>query len=345
MEMALYAINNGVNYFDTAYPYHTLDFSKGGSSEPFLGKVLQQTERKKVHIATKLPSWLIQSREDMDKYLDEQLERMDTDYIDFYLLHGLMRNYWENLVKHDVFEFLDSAIKSGKIRYAGFSFHDKLDLFKEIVDAYNWTFCQIQYNYFDEHFQAGRDGLEYAAQRDIAVVVMEPLRGGSLAGRLPSEAMQILDETVSGRSAVDWALRWVWKHPEVSVVLSGMSHLDHVKENLALAEDVSNVSWTDKESKAINEATRIIKDLQRVSCTACGYCSPCPQGVNIPRNFQLCNDHHVFHDPSAKMRYQMLLSEAEKASNCIQCCQCEEHCPQQIPIPEELEHVVELFET
>jgi predicted aldo/keto reductase-like oxidoreductase len=277
--------------------------------------------------------------------LDEQLERLSTDYIDFYLLHGLNRTMWDNLVKYEVSGFLESALKSEKINFAGFSFHDDLALFKEIVDAYDWAFCQIQYNYFDENFQAGREGLEYAAQRDPAIVVMEPLRGGSLAGRLPSESKQVLNEAVPDRSAVDWALRWVWKHPEVSVVLSGMSHLEHVKENLALAENVSNAPWTEKESEAIKKAKRIIEELQRVNCTACGYCLPCPQGVNIPRNFQLFNDRHVFHDPSATMRYQGFLGESEKASNCVQCGQCEEHCPQQISIPEELEHVAELFES
>lgn len=343
MEMALLAVENGVNYFDTAYPYHTADFTKGGSSEPFLGKVLKQTGRENIHVATKLPSWLIQSREDMDTFLDDQLARLDTDYIDFYLLHGLNQKYWPNLVKHDALEFLERALESGKIGYAGFSFHDDVKLFKEIVDAFDWTFCQIQYNYFDEDFQAGREGLEYAARKDLAVVVMEPLRGGSLAGRLPTEAERLLSEADSGRSAVEWALRWVWGHPEVSVVLSGMTHLDHVKENLALAENASESAWSEEDGEAIKNAVGIIKDLQRVSCTACGYCLPCPNGVNIPRNFALCNDHYVFNDPAAKARYNMFLSESEKASNCIQCGQCEEHCPQQIPIPEELEHVADLF--
>ena len=162
MEMALLAVENGVNYFDTAYPYHTTDFSQGGSSEPFLGKVLQQAGREKIRIATKLPSWLIQSRKDMDRYLGEQLARLGTDRIDFYLLHGLNRAFWGNLVKHEAFEFLERALESGKIGYAGFSFHDDVDLFKEIVDAFDWTFCQIQYNYFDETFQAGREGDTHA---------------------------------------------------------------------------------------------------------------------------------------------------------------------------------------
>lgn len=343
MEMIRFAIDKGVNYIDTAYPYHTTDFSKGGSSEPFLGKVLKDGYREKVHIATKLPSWLIQSREDMDKYLDLQLERLGTDVIDFYLLHGLRRKFWDNLVSYHVFEFLDNALKSGKIRYAGFSFHDDVSLFKEIVDAYAWTFCQIQYNYFDEHFQAGREGLEYAAARDIAVVVMEPLRGGSLVNRLPPEVKKVFEESGTKRSEVEWALRWVWEHPGVSVVLSGMTEPDQVRENIELAEKVSDAPWTEKDNQVINEAKRILHNLQRVSCTSCGYCLPCPEGVNIPRNFSLYNDHLMFNDPQAKMRYKMFLNDREKASSCIQCGLCLEKCPQQIPIPDELENVVNLF--
>jgi predicted aldo/keto reductase-like oxidoreductase len=337
------AVDNGVNYFDNAYAYHAADFSTGGSSEPLLAKALKNGYRDKVHIATKLPSWLIQSRQDMDKYLEEQLERMNEEYFDFYLLHWMHKDSWPNLVKHGVTDFLDKAIKDGKIRYAGFSFHDKLPLFKEIIDAYDWTLCQIQYNYYDEDFPPGREGLAYAAQKDIAVAVMEPLRGGSLADRIPSEVKAFFENTVPNRSAVDWALRWVWSQPEASVVLSGMSHLDHVRENLALAENVSEAAWTDSDSEVIAKAMEIINNLQKVDCTSCSYCMPCPEGVNIPRNFELYNDHFLFNDPNAKQWYGFF-GKAEKASNCIQCGQCEEHCPQQIPIPAELEKVVELFE-
>jgi predicted aldo/keto reductase-like oxidoreductase len=345
MEMVRLAVDNGVNYFDTAYPYHTTDFSKGGSSEPFLAKALRSMDREKVFLATKLPSWLIQSRSDMDRYLDEQLTRLDTDYLDFYLLHGLNKHLWGNMVKHDAFEFLGSAVKEGKIHYAGFSFHDDLPLFKEIVEAYDWTFCQIQYNYFDEHFQAGREGLEFAAQKDMAVVAMEPLRGGSLTDRLPVEAQQIFKEADPGKSAAEWALQWVWNHPEVSIVLSGMSCLDHVKENLTLAERISDAPLTEKDKETIEKAREIIVELQKVNCTSCGYCMPCPEGVNIPRNFEFYNDHYLFHNPSAKLGYQMILGETEKASNCAQCGLCEEQCPQHILIREELEGVADLFKS
>ncbi len=343
IEMIHLAIDSGVNYIDTAYSYHTKDFSKGGSSEPFLAIALKNGYREKVHIATKLPSWLVRSREDMDSYLSEQLERLDTGSIDFYLLHGLKRSEWDKLVREDVFGFLDSAVRAGMIRYAGFSFHDDIGLFKEIVDAYNWTFCQIQYNYFDEHFQAGKEGLEYAAERDLAVVIMEPLRGGSLVKDLPSEARQVFKETVPERSVVEWALRWIWNQPGVSVVLSGMSQLDQVMENLKLADNISEARWSAEDEAAIQKAKRIIRQLQRVNCTTCGYCMPCPEGVNIPRNLALSNDHHIFNDQNARYRYQAVLTESERASSCIQCGQCEEKCPQHIPIQTELQHVADLF--
>lgn len=343
MEMIHHAIDHGVNYFDTAYPYHAEDFSKPGSSEPFLARALKNGYREKVYLATKLPSWLVGSRADMDKFLDEQLERLDTQHIDFYLLHSLNHSTWDKLLHNDVFDFMNDAKKAGKIRYAGFSFHDDLALFKEIVDAYDWDFCQIMYNYFDEQFQAGKEGLNYAARKGLAVVVMEPLRGGALVDGLPVDARKILQDAVPGRSEVDWAFRWLWKQADVSVVLSGMSTPDQVMENLELGHSFSNGLWTLEEGKAIDQVNQVIKKLQRVNCTDCGYCMPCPEGVNIPLNFSLCNDHHMLNDPSAKVRYYRFLDDTGRASNCIQCGVCVEKCPQQIPIPEEMEHVAALF--
>lgn len=343
-EMIHHAIDQGVNYFDTAYPYHSESFSKPGASEPFLAKALKGGYREKIFLATKLPCWLVESREDMDHLLDEQLARLETDYIDFYLLHALNKGTWKKMLDFGVLEFLDTALKKGKIRYPGFSYHDELPLFKEIVDSYNWTFCQIMYNYFDENFQAGREGLLYAAKRDIAVVAMEPLRGGALVNGLPKDSRRALKDAEPKRTEVDWAFRWLWKQPEVTVVLSGMSLLDHVKENIKLANTVSEAIWSEKDERAIKEATAIIQKLQRVNCTACSYCMPCPEGVDIPRNFALCNDFHMLHDAAAKNRYFGLLSETQRASNCIECGLCEEQCPQHIPIRAELGHVVDLFE-
>ncbi len=343
-EMIRYAIDQGVNYLDTAYVYHSKSFSEGGSSEPFLARVLKDGYREKVHLATKLPAWLVQSPEEMDRYLDEQLQRLGTETIDFYLIHSLNRGTWDNMKVHGVFDFLDRAIRKGKIRYAGFSYHDNLELFREIVDAYPWTFCQIMYNYYDVNFQAGMEGLRHAADKGLAVVVMEPLRGGALVSGLPEEARKILKEAGPERTEVEWALRWVWSQPEVSTILSGMSTLDQTVENADLADQVSAAPWTAADEEAIDRASRVIRALQRVDCTDCKYCMPCPEGVDIPRNFTFSNDHHMLKDPSAKMRYFGFLSEQQRASACVECGQCEEQCPQQIPIIEELKHVVELFE-
>jgi predicted aldo/keto reductase-like oxidoreductase len=342
-EMIHHAIDQGVNYFDTAYPYHADSFTKPGASEPFLAKAIKNGFRQKVYLATKLPCWMVSTREDLDKFLHKQLRRLKTECIDFYLLHALNRSTWNKLFDLGVTDFLDDALRAGKIGYAGFSFHDETDLFKEVVDVYDWSVCQIMYNYFDEHFQAGRAGLEYAARKDLPVVAMEPLRGGGLVNGLPDEARQILNEAAPGRTEVDWAFRWLWSQPEVSVVLSGMSHMDHVTENLELANNLVHTSWSGKEAETIARVNCVINELQKVNCTNCGYCMPCPEGVNIPRNFSLCNDHHMLKDPMAKVRYHRILGESEKASNCTQCGVCLEKCPQHIPIPDELEYVSGLF--
>ncbi|RLD55224.1 MAG: aldo/keto reductase [Bacteroidetes bacterium] len=344
LKMVHHAIDRGINYFDTAYPYHAQDFSKPGASEPFLAKALSNGYREKVYLATKLPCWLVGSREDMDRYLDEQLERLDTAYIDFYLLHALNRKSWDTMLQYGVIDFLEKALKDGKIRYVGFSFHDEIDLFKEIVDAYDWSFCQIMYNYFDEHFQAGREGLEYAHRKGLGVVAMEPLRGGALVTGLPAGAKEVLNIAAPGRSEVDWALGWLWNQPELAVVLSGMSTQEQLEENLELANNQSINPWTTEDKLAVEKATRVMKDLQKVPCTTCGYCLPCPEGVNIPRNFSLYNEHHMLNDPAAKARYHGLLTEVERASNCVQCGICLEKCPQQIQIPSQMEHVSALFD-
>ena len=344
IKMVRYAIDNGVNYVDTAYPYHGTGFMQGGASEPFVAKALKDGYRERVKLATKLPSWLIKTRADMDKYLNEQLKRLETDSIDFYLVHTLNKDVWPVLKEAGIGEFLDQAIKDGRIKYAGFSYHDESKLFKEIVDYYDWTFCQIQYNYLDEDYQAGKSGLEYAAQKGLAVVIMEPLRGGNII-RLPEAAQAIFNQAEVKRTPVEWALRWVWNHPEVSVVLSGMSAMEQVVENVQIAQSAEANSLTSRELAMIDEVKQLFKSRIKVNCTACSYCMPCPAGINIPTCFAAYNDHWVFDaTPEAKSRYGILSNIYSPASKCVECGQCESHCPQNIAIREQLKKVTELFE-
>ncbi len=339
IEMLRYAIDQGLNYVDTAYPYH------GGMSEPFVGKALQDGYREKVHLATKLPSWLINTREDMDKYLNEQLERLQTDHIDFYLVHALSEKYWSNLKELGIFEFLNEALADGRIKYAGFSFHDNVKLFKEIVDAYDWTFCQIQYNYLDEEYQAGREGLQYAAERGLGIIIMEPLRGGKLANNIPDSVQAVWDRAKVKRTPVEWALRYLWDYPEIGIVLSGMSEMEHIKENIRIASEAYAETLTGEEKLLIDEVNRIYKSKMQVNCTTCKYCMPCPVGVNIPGMFNFLNNAFIFNNvETEKKRYNTLVKEEQRASNCVECGKCEEVCPQHIPIRDMLKKVVGTFE-
>lgn len=351
IKMIRHAIDEGVNYVDTAYPYHGTGMAKGGASEPFVAKALKDGYRERVKLATKLPSWLIKTRADMDKYLNEQLERLETDTIDFYLVHTLGSHTWPILKEAGITEFLDQAIKDGRIKHAGFSFHERVGLFKEIIDYYDWSFCQIQYNYLDEDYQAGKEGLEYAAKKGLGIAIMEPLRGGKLAENLPEEALHFFQQVDVKRTPAEWALRWVWNHPEVSVVLSGMTTIDQVTENIKVADEARANSLTAKELAIINQVKTLYKEKIKVNCTACAYCMPCPEGVNIPGCFTVYNDYSIFGGTSAsetKDRYKFLynfrIGSKAYASNCIECGKCETHCPQSIEIRKELKNVQELFE-
>ena len=338
--MLRYAIDHGVNYVDTAYPYHN------GESEPFVGRALQEGYRDKVFLATKLPSWLIKSRADMDHYLDEQLKRLQTDHIDFYLIHGLMKPFWEKLSTLGVTDFLDEAIDDGRIKYAGFSFHDELVLFKEIVDAYNWTFCQIQYNFMDEQYQAGTEGLQYAAGHGLGIVVMEPLRGGMLTKDIPS-INDIWKKSPVRRSATEWALRWVWNHPEVTVVLSGMSNFEQVKQNLVYAENGLPNSLSSEYLTLFKEVEAEYRRRIQVPCTGCRYCMPCSANVSIPECFEMYNQGCMFDAPdAARYNYSFLggmFGSPGFASQCQECGECEKKCPQGISIPEQLKKVAAYF--
>ena len=338
--MLRYAIDNGVNYVDTAYVYHN------GESEPFVGRALQDGYRGKVNIATKLPTWLIKSREDMDTYLNEQLARLQTDTIDFYLVHGLNTPFWGNLLPLGVTEFLDDAIADGRVRYAGFSFHDKSALFYEIVDAYDWTFAQIQYNFMDEQYQAGTEGLRYAAGKGLGIVVMEPVRGGLLARDIRG-ITGIWEKAKVQRPPAEWALRWVWNHPEVTVALSGMSTPEQVRENVAVAKNALPDSLTKTELSLFKKVRGGIEKRVQIPCTGCRYCTPCPHGVSIPECFEFYNRGHMYDDSEqSKQIYTMFLrgfldGTPHYASLCEECGDCEEKCPQGLPIRENLKKVAE----
>jgi uncharacterized protein len=344
-KMLHYAVNNGVNYVDTAYPYHGAIPFQGGQSEVFLGKALKNGYREKVKLATKLPSWLITNRKDMDYYLNQQLKRLQTDQIDFYLIHGLNQQFWGNLKHLDVFEFLDSAIADGRIVYAGFSFHDEFELFKQVVDSYGWTFCQIQYNFMDQNYQAGQKGLDYAVDNGLGIVIMEPLRGGSLVKKLPPDIQAVWDKADKRRSPAEWALRYLWDQPEIDVVLSGMTEMEHVVENIKIADQGYPKTLTENEKKIIEEVRNLYESKIKVNCVNCHYCIPCPAGVNIPLNLALLNDFYMYEDitnPSA--HYHMLTNSKQSASNCDECGKCEELCSQLLPIREKLKEVVKTFE-
>ena len=336
--MLHYAIDHGVNYVDTAYNYHD------GNSERFLGRALKDGYREKVKLATKLFPPYVEKAQDFDRLLNEQLEKLETDHVDFYLLHGLNRSWWSNIRDLGVLGWAEGAIADGRVGHLGFSFHDEYPVFQEIVDAYDkWAMCQIQYNYMNGDYQAGTKGLGYAASQGLAVVIMEPLLGGILAN--PPQPVRALWDTASEkRTPADWALRWLWNQPEVSVVLSGMSTMRHVEENVVSA-NVSGVGILTKEELALVGRVREgYQGLCPIPCTGCGYCMPCPNGVDIPYNFKLYNDG-VMYEKEKPGRARFWYSHMEKspegsyycrgqAAKCIQCRECEEKCPQGIPISE-----------
>jgi predicted aldo/keto reductase-like oxidoreductase len=333
MRMVRHAIDHGINYVDTAWAYHD------EKSEPFLGRALKDGYRQKVRVATKLPCWLVKQTQDPDKYLNEQLRRLQTDYIDFYLLHSLDQKSWRKMRDLDVLSWAEGAIADGRIRYLGFSFHDQYEVFQEIVDGYdNWDFCQIQYNYMDIENQAGVKGLQYAAARGLAVVIMEPLLGGKLASP-PANVQAIWDAAPHRPTPVEWALQWLWSQPEVSVVLSGMSTMRQVKENIAFADRSGIGTLRLEDLELIDRIRGKYNELCPIPCTNCQYCLPCPSGVNIPRVFEAFNIGVMHDDPSAAREDYKWISEEERADKCVQCQQCEDLCPQHIPISEWMEKV------
>jgi predicted aldo/keto reductase-like oxidoreductase len=340
------AIDSGVNYLDTAWPYH------GGKSEPLVGKALRDGYRKKVRIATKLPVWMVDSRESMDEFLDAQLGFLETEAVDYYLIHNLNGPVWEQMKTLRVLDFIDQAKKDGRIINSGFSFHGHIDDFKTIVDDYPWEICQIQYNYLDEFHQAGTEGLEYAASKDLGVIIMEPLRGGNLGiPSPPAEVGEVWDRADIKRTPVEWALRWIWNRPEVTAVLSGMNEEEHIQQNLEIAGQAVPGSLTPKELSLVKEVSDTYKRLMKVGCTGCEYCKPCPEGVNISSAFEVLNKLHLFkNEQEAKFMYAIRNGDIFSgnnpgyASQCIQCGECLDKCPQDIPIPDALEWVIEDLE-
>ncbi len=346
-EMLRYALDQGVNYVDTAYPYHSAAFDgTPGASESFVGQVLAGGHRDKVLLATKLPGWLVTARKDMDRILAGQLERLRTERIDCYLLHGVDGPEFTRLAGLGALSFLDDAKAQGRVRYAGFSFHDQAAAFAPIVDAYDWDFCQIQYNYMDVEYQAGAAGLAYAADRGLGVVVMEPLKGGRLAGPVPASIQALWKAAPARRTPVGWALRFVWDDSRVNVVLSGMSTMEQVRENVALALEGRPASLSTAELAAIGRVQEAYRARTIVDCTGCGYCLPCPQGLDIPRLFSFLNDAALFDNLAEECRsYRIAVGAGQTApaSACSECGQCVEACPQQLDVTRELAGVAKTF--
>ena len=359
IKMIRYAIDNGVNYIDTAYPYH------GGESEVLVGKALKDGYREKVHLTTKLPMWMVKKTEDFDEFLNQQIERLQTNP-DIYLFHGLNKKRLEKIKDLNLLEKIEQAKAKGLIKHIGFSFHDSYEVFKEIIDFYNWDCCQIQFNYLDIDYQAGTKGLEYAGSKNIAVIIMEPIRGGKLSvpdDKLDSKAeiKEILEASKVKRKMADWALQFVWNHAEVSVVLSGMSTMRHVIENIESASDSGVNSLSDDELNIISNLRKAYDKYLVVPCTSCGYCLPCPNDVSIPFILRLLNDA-AYWGESGRQRitffynYMAKTQEAIEerrskdeeidgaATLCIKCGECLDKCPQQIEIPDFMEKANEIFE-
>jgi predicted aldo/keto reductase-like oxidoreductase len=340
-KMLHHAINSGVNYVDTAYFYHAAIFGTKGESEFFVGSALSGEWRKKVYLATKMPLFHLNQKEQMGTFLTEQLERLKTDYLDFYLLHGLNGEVWDKMKSLGVREFLDKKKAEGIIRFPAFSFHGEAKDFIRICDEYDWTFGQIQYNYMDINFQAGYNGLKYAADKGMGVVVMEPLKGGKLAQKLPVEMTTVFNDSSIKMSPAEWALRFVWNEPGVSTVLSGMSTMEQVIENLRIADTGYAGSLNQEELSIYDKLRNAMGSRIKADCTECRYCMPCSSGVDIPDVMAALNNAAIWNDANAWLTGYVRIRG--KACKCTACKECEKVCPQGLPISEFMKEAVTLF--
>lgn len=361
--MMLDAIDSGVNYIDTAYLYHGGNEKKriGGASEEFVGNLLAgkygypkkmekngqkdpETLRKSVFLATKLPTYMLETKKDCEHFFEIQLQKLKTDYIDFYLLHDIKKKSWQTVLDLDVLSFMESLKQDGKIKYIGFSFHDDIGLFKEVIDAYKWDFCQIQYNYIDTDYQAGEAGLEYAHQKNIPVFIMEPLKGGRLSMEPPKDIKKIMKESHRNWTPAEWSLRFLWGDPRITMILSGMTKPEHVFENIKIAGD-NETHFTDRDRKIIENIQRAYAQKNMIGCTDCKYCMPCPSGVDIPKNISYVEEIDLYGPaPGVFSNYVWSMSKDVAASNCIDCGLCLDKCPQAIDIPFIMKRAEQIFE-
>lgn len=339
IEMIRYAIDNGVNYVDTAYMYHD------GESEVAVGKALKDGYREKIILADKMPVWLAKDEKEMADIFEEQFSRLEVDSIDFYLVHNITAPIWKRAKRFGIIEFLEKQKKAGRIREIGFSFHDEYPVFKEVLDAYNWDFCQIQLNYMDTEFQAGLKGLKYASEKGIPVIVMEPLKGGKLTDSIPAQIKAFWEEAEIKRPPVEWALRWVADFPQVLTILSGVHNIDQLKENIEILSSAKANTLTEKEKEIIEKVSREYNKLIEYSCTGCRYCLPCPVKLDIPAIIDLYNQWNLFEgNDKIKKDYDMWFGEERIASSCIACGQCEDQCPQSLPIIEIMKKAAKRFD-
>ena len=343
-KLIYHAIESGVNFIDTAYLY--------GDSESFLGEIITPEIRSKIKICTKLPSINVRKYDDMEKFLSEQLKRLQTDYIDYYLIHAVDLKTINRLIKRDLFKFIQKAKDEGKIRHIGFSYHGPKEEFEIIVDGYDWDVVMVQYNYFDENVQASMEGIEYAASKGMGIFVMEPLKGGILAGKMPGKVEEIFKKADSDKSNAAWALEWVLNNRNITCVLSGMNTFQQLNDNLKIADKTTPFSMTFDEMETVELAKRVMRDSLKINCSTCGYCMPCPQGVNIPECLKIYNEKYLFNhkglmNQSFMDYYQYvggIMGNRGNASLCNGCGKCLRKCPQKLNIIEELKKVKKEFE-